>query len=470
MLFYFSRGLGSRFQTVLDSFGHQADNPLLNALSQSGLERIAAEEGVDFGNHPDDIYTPSVTLWAWLTQVLSGSKSCVAAVARVVTLMAILERPIPSAGTGAYCKARAKLPEAFLRRLTVTVGAGLEDRAPDDWRWHGLRVNLVDGFAVDLPDTPANQKAYPQPSSQAAGLGYPLMRVVILLAFATAGVLDAACGPHQGKETGEPALFRQLLDSLRRRDVVVADRYYCSYWLVALLQERGVEVAFRLHQRRRYDFRRGQRVGAGDHVVRWFKPARPGWMDEATYAGLPEALTVREVLVTVTEPGRRTRKIVVATTLLDAAAYPQKDIADLYHQRWHAELDIRAIKQTLRMEHLTCKSPALARRELWAHLLGYNLVRQVMAAAAREAGRSPRQVSLAGALQTLEAFRWLLIGQGPVGGNGSAFVAILLLAVGAHEVGNRPDRVEPREVKRRPRNYPRLKKARDQRRRELLAT
>jgi Transposase DDE domain len=468
MLCYVPRGLGSRFHTLLRSFAHDTDHAFLDLLPEQRLAQIAAEEEVVFAQDPEDVYTPAVTLWAFLTQVLSGSKSCVAAVARVIVLMAMLERPIPAAGTGAYCKARAKLPERFLRRLTATVATEVEDQAPDDWRWHGRRVLLADGFEVTLADTPDNQKKYPQPSSQKPGLGFPLMRVVVLLTFATAVLLDAASGPHQGKETGEPALFRQLLASLREGDVVVADRYYCSYWLVALLQAAGVDVVFRLHQRRHYDFRRGQRLGAGDHVVVWAKPAKPEWMDAETYAGVPATLTVREVRVTVTQPGFRSRQIIVATTLRDAQAFPRDAIGDAYHWRWHVELDIRAIKQTLRMEHLRCKTPEMAQRELWVHLLAYNLVRQVAAAAAQAHQHCPRHLSLSGTLHTLEAFRWSLLGRSPADGTGVDFLAILLLAVATHRVGNRPDRVEPRQVKRRPKNYPRMTKPRAQARQALL--
>ena len=467
MLLYVPRGLGSRFHDLLRSFAHDPEHRFLDLLPEQRLAQIAAEEGVDFAHDPGDVYTPAVTLWAFLTQVLSGSKSCVAAVARVMVLMVMLDRPVPSAHTGGYCKARAKLPDRFLRRLATTVATAVEGQAPDRWRWHGRRVVLVDGFEVTLEDTDANQGSYPQPSSQQPGLGFPMMRVVVLLAFATAVLLDAAYGPHQGKETGEPALFRQLLASLRPGDVVVADRYYCSYWLVALLQAAGVDVVLRLHQRRKYDFRRGERLGPDDHVVAWAKPARPEWMDADSYAAVPATRTVREVRVRVTQRGFRSKQIIVATTLRDVTAYPREEIADAYHQRWQAELDIRAIKQTLRMEHLRCKTPAMAQRELWAHLLAYNLVRQVAAAAAQQQNHAPRQLSLAGALQTLEAFRWLLLAERPVAGAGVDWVAAMLVAVATHVVGNRPDRVEPRRVKRRPKPYPRLTKPRAQARQAL---
>jgi hypothetical protein len=325
---------------------------------------------------------------------------------------------------------------------------------------------LVDGFETILDDTGANQAAYPQPTSQRPGLGFPMMRVVVFLAFATAVVTGAAFGPHSGKETGETALFRQLLDQVRAGDIVVADRYYCSYFMIALLQQRGADVAFRLHQRRNYDFRRGERLGRNDHIVVWSRPERPDWMDEATYATIPEVLIVREVRFNIDEPGCRSRQVIVATTLTNSREYTNTDIADLYQQRWHAELDIRAIKQTLGVDMIHCKSPAMSRKALWATLLGYNLVRKVTAQAAWEHGLAPRQISFAGAVQTLEAFRDSLTASDT--SNRESVCERLFIAIATHRVGDRPGRVEPRRLKRRYDAYSLLTRPRNQARAECL--
>ena len=458
--------LGSRFTTTLQAFAHDPGLPFAQALPEAAIQQAADDNGLNFAHGPDDVYTPALTLWAFVTQVLSAGKSCVAAVARVMALRIALGLPPCSANTGAYCKARAKLPEDFLKRLTYAAGDAVEDQAPDGWRWRGRRVLLVDGCELTAADTPENQASYPQPNSQKPGLGFPMIRLVVLLTFATASLVGAACGPRQGKETGEPALFRQLFGRLRAGDVVVADRYFCSYWMVALLWQLGVDVVFRLHQCRGYDFRRGRRLGPGDHIVAWPKPERPDWMDQETYARLPDQMTIREVRFRVTTPGYRPEVIVAATTLGDAGRHSKGDIADLYHRRWHVELDIRAIKQTLKMEYLACKTPAMVRRELWAHLLGYNLVRKVMAQAAALCDLSPRQVSFAGAVQTLEAFRWQLLGSGAE--SRDRVCRAVLLAIGTHEVGDRPGRYEPRRVKRRPKQYRRLQKPRAEARAELL--
>jgi putative transposase len=456
--------LGSRFTSTLKTFS--TGDAVEQTLSEELIQRVADDLDVHFAGGPNNIFTPALTLWGFLAQVLSGSKSCVAAVARIMVLRVGLSLPPCSANTGAYCKARHKLPEPFLRELTHTVGTAVEDQAPESWRWHRRRVLLVDGFTATLPDTPANQAAYPQPSSQKRGLGFPMIRAVVLLTFATACVLDAAVGSYKGKETGETALFRQLLDRLRPGDVVVADRYYCSYWMIVLLQQRGVAVVFRLHQLRHYDFRRGRRLGSDDHVVVWTKPQRPQWLDAQEYAALPDTLTVRELRFRVAQNGCRCQEIVVATTLCDAAEYSKDELADLYHQRWHVELDIRAIKQTLKMDQLSCKTPAMVRREFWVHLLGYNLVRKVMAEAAWCKGLCPRQLRFAGALQILEQCRWLqLFGSEEMR---RMVTVVLWLAVATHEVGKRPGRVEPRRVKRRPKSYPPLTQPRAQARAELL--
>jgi len=237
---------------------------------------------------------------------------------------------------------------------------------------------------------------------------------------------------------------------------------------MGMLLERGVDVAARLHQLRRCDFRGGERLGRGDTIQRWCKPARPSWMDAETYARMPEYVRVRIVRVLVEQPGYRSDKILVATTLLDARQYTRQEIGDLYHRRWHVELDIRSIKQTMKMEELSCKSPEMARKELWAHLLAYNLVRRVMAAAAWESGKSPRQLSMAAALQTLEASRGELQRAEADRAPSLALVRIVLTAIASHEVGKRPGRVEPRRVKRRQQKHPLLRQPRHEARAALL--
>lgn len=458
---------GANFKTILDTFAQAPGLPFQDVLTADHIERVAAEEGVHFGSAPGSIYTVAVTLWAFLAQVLSKEKACVAAVARVMVLRIALELAPCAEQTGAYCKARAKLPERFLERLTLDVGQQVERAAPASWCWKGQHVFLADGSTVTMPDTRRNQQAFPQPGTQKPGLGFPIARVVVLLALATAVLTGAALGPYVGKHQGEPALLRTLLEQLQSGDVLLGDRYYASYWLVALAQARGIDVVFRQHHRRGYDFRRGKRLGADDHIVVWKKPQRPQWLDAATYAALPETLTVREVRTVVAKPGYRVRELVIVTTLLDAQHYAKADITDLYHERWHVELDLRSIKTHLAMDVLRCKTPELVRKEIWTHFLAYNLTRKVMAQAAVEKGVHPRQCSFMGAVQNLNEFRLSLV-TAP-GDKRAERIQILFAAIVGHRVGDRPDRCEPRAVKRRPKPLRYLTKPRAEARAELRA-
>jgi hypothetical protein len=340
-------------------------------------------------------------------------------------------------------------------------GRALHDAAPGRWLWRGRPVLIADGTGVSMPDTPANRAAYPQHGAQADGVGFPQARLVALFSLAVGAVIDVAVGPSRGKQSGENALLRTLADAVRAGTVLVADRYFGSWFDLAMWRARGVDVVTRVHQARRTDFRGGRRLGPGDHVVRWPKRQRPDWMTREAYLALPGELAVREVLVRVGQPGFRTRVLVVVTTLTDPAV-SAADIAELDRRRWHAELDLRAVKVTLGMDVLRCHSPVMVRKEIWAHLLGYNLLRTVLAQAAERGGVEPRELSVAGVAQGLAAFAEALA-------TGTGY-ELLLRFVLAYRVGDRPDRVEPRMRKRRPKPYPPLPVPRAEARRRLLHT
>jgi hypothetical protein len=412
------------------------------------------------------LFSPLVTVWLFLSQVLSKDHSCLTAVARFLAYRARRGLAPCSARTGSYCKARKRLPERLRARLARQTGQDLHDQAPAAWRWHGRAVILVDGSGVSMPDTPANQKAYPQPTGQKPGLGFPVARLVVLLSLACGAALDLAMGSCRGKQTDENALFRGLHERLQPGAILLADRYYCSYFEVALVSRRRVDVVMRGHQRRHVDFRRGRRLGHEDHVVVWIKPEQPEWMDAATYVALPATLTVRELRVRVATPGFRTQQLVVVSTLLDPEATPPSELAALYRARWQAELDLRSLKQGLQMDVLRGKTPAMVRKEVWAHLLVYNLIRATMAQAARQHHVLPRLLSFEGARQTLEAFRGVL-GQATAA-DLPQVVERLLAAIASHRVGNRPDRYEPRVRKRRPKEFPVMKVPRQQARERLV--
>ena len=443
--------------------------PFAEVLSEREVEEAFAAEDVEFGQLDGSVYTPALTLWGFLSQVLHTGelRSCSAAVSRIIMLLVALGRDPCSSDTGAYCRARAKLPEVVIRRLAVQVGRKLESQVPADWLWQGRHVKLADGTTLTMPDTPANQAAYPQNTAQKPGLGFPIVRMVVLLSLATGLLCDMALGPYAGKETGENALLRTLWDALSPGDILLADRLYCSYCLLALAMQRNVDCVVRLHQKRRVDFRRGQCIAHGDRLVQWRRPQRPEWMDEATYATIPTTLRLRQILVEVHEPGFRVEKLVVVTTLLDAQRYPAQDIAALYHYRWNAELDLRALKQSLAMDHLRCKSPEMIRKEIWTAWLGYNLIRKSIAQAALLHGKLPRQIGFAGARQAIAA-SWDRLTDAPASMI-HTLAAVQFEAIASHNVGDRPNRVEPRAVKRRPKPHRLLTKPRHEARKALLA-
>jgi hypothetical protein len=322
-----TRGRRARPLQALCAQLAQADGlPFSDILTEDRVGRALAQEAV---NWRDCLYTPLVTLAAFLGQGLSKDGSGRAAVARVLAWLAGAGQPPGTADTGPYCKARQRLPEGLLSRLARQTGPELHRQAPLPWWWRGRRVKRVDGTTVSMPDTAANQEAYPQHNAQRPGLGFPLARLVVVFCLAVGTVLDAALGRCQGKQSGENALFRTLPEGLEPGAVVLADRYYCSWWDIALLERRGVDSVCRLHQLRKADFRRGLRLGSGDHAVAWDRPARPAWMDEAPYQDLPDLVVVRQVRVPVVQPGFRTRVLVVATTLLEQSQVPACALASL---------------------------------------------------------------------------------------------------------------------------------------------
>jgi hypothetical protein len=404
------------------------------------------------------IYTPAVTVWVYLSQCLSPDHSCREAVAGLLAWRLARGEGPCSANTGAYCTARGKIPEHVCRELMRQTARHVQRQAPADWLWHGHRVLDVDGSTVTLADTPDNQRAYPQQSGQKPGCGFPLMRIVVMFCLATGVVLEAALGKYQGKKTGENSLFRTLHDALRPNNVVLADRCYSGWFDLALLQQRQVQAVIRKHQLRPTDFRRGRRLGRDDHLVVWSKPSRPAWMSREDYDALPAELTVRELRVHVRQKGFRTETLLLVTTLLDAERYSAEAMAQLYRRRWQAELHLRDLKVTLHMDHLRSKTPEAAHKELFMHLTAYNLIRQTMALAALRAEREPWSISFKGAVQTLNRFVPLL----DTGLSTAAWTEALLRAIASHVVGDRPDRVEPRVKKRRPKTYPLMTRPRNQ--------
>ena len=432
-----------------------ANTVLGDVLPAPLLMQWVAEE---VGHYRQRLYDPLQTLMLFIEQVLSADHSCQDTVARGVSGRVSLAQVPCSLNTAAYCKARLRLALGLIERLGRETGERLCAQQPQAWRWRGREVKLVDGTTVSMPDTVTNQVSFPQSRTQKPELGFPLARLVAIVSLSCGAVLDWAVGPCEGKQTGETALLWRLAQKLRCGDVVIADRYFAGYFLIALLVQLGVDVVIRQHQRRHTDFRRGQRLGARDHVVSWARPQRPAWMDAATFATMPETLTMREV---------RAGGWTLVTTLTDAQEVSKRDLFELYRCRWQIELDLRAIKTVMRMDVLRCKSPQMVKKEIAVHLLAYNLVRAVMAQAAYLGRVLPRQLSFKGALQLLNAFEENL--RHCPHGRLALRHTYLLAGIAQLKLPHRPGRVEPRAVKRRPKPQPLLTKPRHILRTRLLA-
>jgi len=470
MSFYQGRKLlPQRFHLVLASVLQSPHLPFSDVLTEEEIQEAFDENESGFAQEENNIFTPPVTLWAFLSQVLhkDEQRSCLAAVSRIIVLLVALGRKPCANNSGGFCKARAKLPEKVIERLVMRVGNGCEEQVPEAWLWKGRHVKLGDGTTVSMPDTEENQAVYPQQASQAKGLGFPVARMVVLLSLATAMVCGMAIGPYSGKETGEMALMRQLLDQLDAGDILLTDKYFCSYFMIALLLENKIDFVTRLHHARKEDAYRIQGLGKKDHLIQWQRPQKPDWMDQETYHRIPESLALRQLEVNVTEPGFRVDSLVIVTTLVDAEVYSKEDIAELYHRRWLAELDIRAIKCNVGMDVLRCKRPEMMRKEIWTCLLAYNLIRKTMLQASLAARLSPRQLSFANAMQTMAA-SWVVI---PMLTHEqiASMIDIQIASLTSPMVGNRPNRIEPRAVKRRPKPIRLLNMTRDAAREKLLS-
>lgn len=428
--------------------------------------RVCRTEAVDFFNvltgpqlldltdsllpaHRERLYPPTVTLSIFIKQALAEDGSCQHAVNGWTAQRVAEGLPPQSVDTGGYCRARQRLPLEMIQSLTRSAGEVLCTGAKRDWRWRDRSVKLVDGTGISMPDTPDNQEQFPQPGSQAPGVGFPLMQLVGVICLATGAVLDAAIGPCQGKGNSENGLLRRVLDMFCPGDVMLADALYCNYWLIARLQSAGVDVVFKQNGARKTDFRRGQRLGTRDHVVSWPKPnKRPHWMTEVEFKAYPDTVRLREV---------RIKGQVLVTTMVNENEVSKQDLAALYTQRWQVELDFRNIKTTLGMDVLRCKSPRMIEKELWVNLLAYNLIRLLMAQAAVESGRMPRTLSFKHTVQMWMQWQYFAAGRAT-----GLQRETLLRLIAKVQVGKRPGRIEPRACKRRPKSSIWLKVPREQ--------
>jgi len=429
-------------------FARNEGLPFADVLTGPRIREALDEHGV---RYRDRVFDPVTTIWGFLSQVLSDDHSCRDAVARIIAHRAVGGLETCSPNTASYCDARGRLPTGVLSTLARRTAAELQAAAAAQWKWNGRSVFIADGSHVSMPDTPENQAAYPQPAVQQPGLGFPLARVAVLLSLATGACHDLAIAPYAGKGTGETTLLRAMYDALKPGDVIVADALFDNYFLACELRRRGIELVARVQAERV-----GSRIVEGrpdGDVITWRRPHKPRGMTGEQYRRYPETLLMRQVAVDARGKDNRAERFHVVTTLLDASI-DGGQIGDLSERRWSGEVDIRAIKATMPMDVLRCKTPEMVEEEIWAHLLAYNLLRTVMAVAAAEVGIEPREVSFKGAKQAVTAFAPKLEAARPC--DRPALIDALLRLVAYHRVGDRPGRWEPRALKRRPKPRARL--------------
>ena len=398
------------------------------------------------------IYDPIKTLSMFVSQSLSYGSSC-RTVVNESCVAGLFENKNICSGTGAYCQARKKLPLDLLVNATRCIANLVEEQADSIWKWMNRSVYLADGTTVSMPDTKENQEKFPQHGSQKDGAGFPLCRIVVLTSLATGVLLNAAIAPYKGKGTGESTLLRSITPSLNAGDVLLGDAIFPSYFQLSTLKAQGVDGLFEKMGSMKVDFKKGKRLGLNDVLQTLSKPQRPKWMSVEEYRSYPDTLQVRFV---------KSKKKVLVTTMTNHKAVSKKALCELYVKRWNIELDLRDIKSTLGMDRLTCLTPDMIEKEIWSYFLGYNLIRLMMAQAASQSKVSPRNLSFKHALQLY--LIWLT----QVKTVPSLEELHRLFAIMAQQrVGKRPNRVEPRKVKRRPKPFARLRGSREEERKSL---
>ena len=462
----------SSFDAIRKSFQLAKGLPFADILTENDIRKAFDDAECHFAENDTNIFNPAVALWAFLSQMLfsGAARSCDAAVLRIRQLLQSLGKTVCAFNSGGYCKARVKIDEAVPDSLIHSIADKAERGVKEHWKWNGREhVYLVDGAEITGPDTIDNQTEYPQPDSQAEGCGFPMMRIVVLTSLITAMVRSVAVGPYSGKETGESALFRNVMDTIPKGSVVVGDRYYCSYFAICQLIQRGVDVVTRLTTKRlealgnRDSF---ERLKNGDLLVTWKRPQRPDWMTPEEHDTMPETLTLRLVEVRVAEKGFRVEHLWVVTTLLDTERDSSESLAELYRKRWNVELDLNAIKTMMGLDILRGKTPHMMRLELLIGLLAYNLVRLLLLNTASQMKVSPRGLSYTSGLSVLSSgfmsVAWMTSEMF------DKFVSNQVSELSKHRAGHRAGRLEPRVLKRRMKAYPRMQEPRSMIREKLL--
>ncbi len=389
------------------------------------------------------VYTPFKTICVFMKQVLSTDKSCKKAVAGLAVEHLISKKKSVSTNTGPYCKARQRLPESIVKSLVKEISKSSESKVPSGWKPYGRALKAFDGTTVKMADTPENQADYPQHGNQKKGCGFPMLRLLAVMSLSMGTVVDYAVGAYKGKGTGEQSLLREVFSCIEIDDIVLGDRYFPSFFLMADLKNIGADGIFRGQAQRHDDFRTGERIGKYDHIASWKKPKKPTWMKQEQYDAYPDLMPVREFKVAGN---------VYVTTFLDAKTYPKQDLAKIYCRRWDIEINLRSIKSIMEMDMLSCKTPAMVLKEIGIHFLAYNGIRLIMAEACVKHDALPWQVSFKGTVQLIDEFMPHFLNSSDE--KSEKLYNEMLRLVVKNKVGNRPGRVEPRVIKQRSKPFP----------------
>lgn len=397
------------------------------------------------------VFSKENTFWGFFTQVLDADGGCQEVVRKVQAFAASRSMPAPSASTSAYCQARSKLDGDGLQRILQHTSEQLQQRGSHR-HWKDRRVVVVDGTGVSMPDTPANQAAWPQPGSQKPGCGFPQARICACFCLQTGALLSHRISDLK---SGELTLLREQWGEFKPGDILMGDKGFCSYYDVWKFQELGVDTVMTLARRTPVEAAKATEVlGPDDLLITWPKPV---WQKSLSYSheewlALPDRLTLRQIKVTIAAPGMRSESFYLVTTLTDASRYAASELADLYFQRWDIELFFRDIKTTMGMDVLRCRSSEMVEKEILMHFIAYNAIRLLIVEAANEAGQAPRRLSFKASIQALRQWEPLFSRASDPREQRRLFDT-LRSTIAKYIVPYRPGRREPRCVKRRPKPF-----------------
>lgn len=398
------------------------------------------------------LFSKENTFWAFFSQVLGDDGGCQEVIRKLQAFAAMKSKPLPSSSTAAYCQARSKLDLPGLETILQYTANRLLN-IPDPERMNGRRVVVVDGTGVSMPDTIANQKVWPQQRHQKAGCGFPQAAICACFCLQTGALLSHKIG---NKKSHELPMLREQWDTFKPGDIFLGDKGFCSYFDLSSFKDRGVDSVITLARRIPVTEVEALKVlGNDDLLIHWKKPVRSkaSSYSQADWEALPETLLLRQIKVSVNQPGFRTQGFYIITTLLDAKAYAADDLVDLYFQRWDVELFFRDIKITMGMDILRCKTPDMVRKEIVMHLIAYNCIRYLMVEAAEQAGEQVRRISFKGSVQALRQWEPHLNQSKISHQEQRRLIQLLHESIANYIVPERPGRSEPRAVKRRPKPY-----------------